>query len=78
MPSEAPSFPRKRESRISNFQTTFEYCRCPKGLDSRLRGNDDLEITRKPKKKPKPNTLDSRFRGNDGGGTMPSEAPDAV
>ncbi|WP_304678466.1 hypothetical protein, partial [Neisseria blantyrii] len=24
------SFPRKRESRTSNFQITFEYCRYPK------------------------------------------------
>ena len=30
MPSETSSFPRKRESRISNFQLTFEYCRYPK------------------------------------------------
>ncbi|MBT8024086.1 pilin, partial [Neisseria gonorrhoeae] len=25
-----PSFPRKRESRISDFQIIFEYCRCSK------------------------------------------------
>ncbi|ARC11553.1 hypothetical protein COI33_09275 [Neisseria meningitidis] len=24
-----PSFPRKWESRISDFQIIFEYCRCP-------------------------------------------------
>ncbi|OOG97777.1 hypothetical protein B1A90_08000, partial [Neisseria meningitidis] len=37
----------------------------PNGLDSRLRGNDGLEVTRNLKK-PKPNGLDSRLRGNDG------------
>ncbi|RQL15211.1 hypothetical protein COH37_10305 [Neisseria meningitidis] len=38
------------------------------GLDSRLRGNDGLEVARnlKKKKKPKPNKPDSRLRGNDG------------
>ncbi|HGL9318601.1 TPA: hypothetical protein ACKLRW_001279, partial [Neisseria gonorrhoeae] len=37
-----------------------------KGLDSRLRGNDDSEVTRNSKKKTKPNEPDSRFYGNDG------------
>ncbi|AJC63457.1 hypothetical protein N875_07555 [Neisseria meningitidis LNP21362] len=32
----------------------------PKGLDSRLRGNDGLEVARNLKKKPKPNKPDSR------------------
>ncbi|RQK61320.1 hypothetical protein COH59_12000 [Neisseria meningitidis] len=37
------------------------------GLDSRLRGNDGLEVARNlKKKKPKPNKPDSRLRGNDG------------
>ncbi|WP_250314250.1 hypothetical protein [Neisseria sp. Marseille-Q6792] len=62
MPSETSSFLQffvipvtlrhSRESgnlELLNFQTTFEYCRRPEGLDSRLRGNDDLEITRNPK-----------------------------
>ncbi|EEZ76809.1 hypothetical protein NEILACOT_03256 [Neisseria lactamica ATCC 23970] len=30
------------------------------GLDSRLRGNDGLEVARNLKKKPKPNKPDSR------------------
>ncbi|WP_211668812.1 hypothetical protein, partial [Neisseria meningitidis] len=34
-------------------------------LDSRLRGNDEVEVTRNLKQA-KPNELDSRFRGNDG------------
>ncbi|MBG8878062.1 hypothetical protein, partial [Neisseria meningitidis] len=34
-------------------------------LDSRLRGNDDSEVTRNSKKT-KPNEPDSRFYGNDG------------
>ncbi len=59
------SFPWKRESRISKFSDGFWILPLPNGLDSRLRGNDDLEITRNPKQL-KPNTLDSRLRGNDG------------
>ncbi|HGF8812481.1 TPA: hypothetical protein ACJCP9_001221, partial [Neisseria meningitidis] len=34
-------------------------------LDSRLRGNDEVEVTRNLKQA-KPNELDSHFRGNDG------------
>ncbi|RQL39705.1 pilus assembly protein PilS [Neisseria meningitidis] len=34
-------------------------------MDSRLRGNDEVEVTRNLKQA-KPNELDSRFRGNDG------------
>ena len=45
-----PSFPRKWESRTSNFQIIFEYCRRPTDLDSRLRGNDGLEVARNLKK----------------------------
>ncbi|HGG9222819.1 TPA: hypothetical protein ACJJ3R_002064, partial [Neisseria meningitidis] len=33
-------------------------------LDSRLRGNDEVEVTRNLKQA-KPNELDSHFRGND-------------
>ncbi|HGG7588547.1 TPA: hypothetical protein ACJJJ1_002171, partial [Neisseria meningitidis] len=36
-----------------------------KKLDSRLRGNDEVEVTRNLKQA-KPNELDSHFRGNDG------------
>ncbi|RNK20914.1 pilus assembly protein PilS [Neisseria meningitidis] len=34
-------------------------------MDSRLRGNDEVEVTRNLKQA-KPNELDSHFRGNDG------------
>ncbi|HFC7569004.1 TPA: hypothetical protein ACJMEG_002058, partial [Neisseria meningitidis] len=45
-------------------------------LDSRLRGNDEVEVTRNLKQA-KPNELDSHFRGNDGGAVsaFPNKCP---
>ncbi|MBG8613754.1 hypothetical protein E4O78_06890 [Neisseria meningitidis] len=44
--SQIPSFPRKWESRISDFQIIFEYCR----RHSRLRGNDGGAVSVAPDK----------------------------
>ncbi|WP_079888174.1 hypothetical protein [Neisseria meningitidis] len=49
-----PSFPRKWESGISGFQSFPIDSRRVRGLDSRLRGNDDISV------------FDFLFLGNDG------------
>ncbi|EEZ74540.1 hypothetical protein NEILACOT_05435 [Neisseria lactamica ATCC 23970] len=61
-----PSFPRRRESSLVGTET-YQKKRFlqPCVLDSRFRGNDELEVTQNSKK-PKPDGLDSHFRGNDG------------
>ncbi|MBW7993420.1 hypothetical protein EZZ76_03100 [Neisseria meningitidis] len=35
---------------LLNFQTAFEYCRCPTVIDSRFRGNDGRAVSVAPDK----------------------------